>query len=150
MTNLTQQEIQLLKELNLDQSPTNLQAQIQEILDGQFELSEQLPVEELFADEPNSKSSFIPTSPLEFSAEATAVLVAGAGLWRYYHRQDNPNPNASLYDIKEFFQGSNISGKMNSRSQDEVYTSLINGLRTAQKTLEVKIQPKVYQYGFLK
>jgi hypothetical protein len=39
---------------------------------------------------------------------------------------------------------------MNAKSADETYTVLIATLRGALKTLTVKIQPKVYEYGFLK
>jgi hypothetical protein len=88
--------------------------------------------------------------PLEFSSEATAVFDAGRELWRYYHSQKEPNTNASLYDIREYFQGRNPQGRMNSRSTDETYTQLIANLRDALKVLADKIKPKVYEYGFLK
>ncbi|MDR1837956.1 MAG: hypothetical protein LBQ93_00015, partial [Treponema sp.] len=67
----------------------------------------------------------------------------------YYHSQPSANVNASLNDIKEFFQGRNDSGKMNNKSGDDTYNALIGDLRTALKTLALKIQPKVYEYGFL-
>ena len=38
---------------------------------------------------------------------------------------------------------------MNSKSGDDTYTVLISELRTALKTLAQKIEPKVYEYGFL-
>jgi hypothetical protein len=38
----------------------------------------------------------------------------------------------ALYDIREYFQGRNDKGRMNSRSSDETYTLLISDLR--QKT----------------
>lgn len=41
-------------------------------------------------------------------------------------------------------------GRMNAKSTDERYTELIGNLRSALKTLAKKIEPKVYQYGFLK
>lgn len=95
---------------------------------------------------------------LEFSAEAKAVFDAGRELWRYYHAQKFPslngqgayNPNASLYDIREYFQGRNDKGRMNARSTDETYTQLIANLRDTLKVLADKIKPKVYEYGFLK
>lgn len=59
-------------------------------------------------------------------------------------------PNASLYDIREFFQGRNAKGRMNSKSTDDKYTSLIGQLRDKLKLLADKITPKVYEYGFLK
>jgi len=39
---------------------------------------------------------------------------------------------------------------MNSESSDARYTQLITTLRRKLKTLAAQIEPKVYQYGFLK
>ena len=89
------------------------------------------------------------TSP-KFSDEAKAVFDAGRELWTYYHAQPNNNVNASLYDIREHFQGRNDKGKMNNKSQDETYTILISNLRARLKDLAKKIEPKVYAYEFLK
>jgi len=86
---------------------------------------------------------------LKFSDEAKAVFKAGKKLWQYYHFQPTANVNASLYDIREFFQGRDDSGKMNNSSGDEKYNELIGDLRSALKALSLKIQPKVYEYGFL-
>jgi hypothetical protein len=58
--------------------------------------------------------------------------------------------NASFYDIREFFQGRKDSGAMNTSSKDEIYNALLAALRNALKTLMAKIQPNVYEYGFLK
>jgi very-short-patch-repair endonuclease len=60
------------------------------------------------------------------------------------------NPNASLYDIREYFQGRNAKGNMNMTSSDETYNQLIKNLREKLEILATKIQPKVYEYGFLK
>ena len=90
------------------------------------------------------------TTPLEFSAEAKAVFDAGRELWKYYHLQPNCNVNASLYDIREHFQGRSAAGKMNNKSKDETYSLLITDLRNKLKELAQKIAPKVYEYGFLK
>lgn len=87
---------------------------------------------------------------LKFSPEATAVFDAGRELWRYYHKQPNCNVNASLYDIREHFQGRNDKGKMNNKSDDAHYMQLIGDLRVQLKLLAKKIEPKVYEYGFLK
>jgi hypothetical protein len=87
---------------------------------------------------------------LEFSTEAKAVFSAGKALWTYYHKQPNCNVNASLYDIREYFQERNTTGKMNSKSTDEVYTKLIAELRDSLAILAKKIEPKVYEYGFLR
>lgn len=96
----------------------------------------------------------IRTTPLEFSAEAQAVFEAGRNLWKYYHSQKfipgTYNPNASLYDIKEYFQGRNEKGKMNNKSNDEIYNELIACLRKKLQTLADKIEPKVYEYRFLR
>jgi hypothetical protein len=88
--------------------------------------------------------------PLMFSAEAQAVFAAGKTLWQYYHSQSDTNTNASLYDIREHFQGRNDAGKMNNKSEDEDYMKCIKRLREALHVLETKLQPKVYEYGFLK
>ena len=94
--------------------------------------------------------NLIPSAPLVFSSEAQAVFDAGRELWRYYMKQENSNPNASLYDIREHFQGRNDKGKMNNNSSDETYTQLIGKLREALKVLAEKITPKVFEYGFLR
>jgi hypothetical protein len=94
----------------------------------------------------------------EFFAEAQAVFDAGRELWHYYHSSFNNgihplaayNVNASLYDIREHFQGRNDKGKMNNKSADEKYNELIDSLRNKLKILTEKIEPKVYEYGFLK
>ncbi|MDR1551951.1 MAG: hypothetical protein LBS69_00610, partial [Prevotellaceae bacterium] len=88
--------------------------------------------------------------PLVFSPEAQAVFDAGRELWKYYFKQPKVNVNASLYDIREYFQGRNDKGKMNNRSEDEKYNELIGNLRNKLKILAEKIEPKVYEYGFLK
>ncbi len=85
-----------------------------------------------------------------FSEEATAVFDAGRELWKYYHSQPNVNPNASYYDIREYFQGRNDKGRMNSKSDDEKYMELISELRNQLNFLADKIKPKIYEYGFLK
>jgi len=88
--------------------------------------------------------------PLKFSKEAKAVFDAGRELWIYYHKQPNCNVNASLYDIREHFQGRNQAGKMNNKSSDETYTKLIGVLREKINWLAEKIEPKVYEFEFLK
>ena len=96
--------------------------------------------------------------PLRFSDEAKAVFDAGRELYKYYHKTIPHNAslsgaggiNASLYDIREHFQGRNDKGKMNNKSQDETYTTLLSKLRESLKILAKKIEPKVYEYGFLK
>ncbi len=90
------------------------------------------------------------TTALEFSPEAAAVFDAGRELWKYYHSKPGINVNASLYDIREHFQGRNPAGKMNNKSEDEHYMQLITALRDKLKLLAKKIEPKVYEYGFLK
>lgn len=114
-------------------------------------------MQDLFAEQDfqtTDDSSFTLTEPLEFSQEAHAVLDAGRELWRYYHKQAGANPNASYYDIKMHFQGTKTtkSGKvqMNSTSEDATYNTLIANLRQAMKGLAAHIEPKIYEYGFLK
>ncbi len=109
-----------------------------------------------------NKESFIPTKPMEFSIEAQNVLNAAKALYIYYHQMAGDVgtawkindkieylPNAALYDIKEFFQGRNEKGRMNAKSEDLKYTELLNDLKNAQKILAQKIEPKIYEYGFL-
>ena len=93
--------------------------------------------------------SFVPSAPLLFSPEATAVFDAGRELWRYYHAQPDANPNASYYDIRARFQGRNNKGKMNAKSDDAEYMRLLGALKEAMEVLRQRIVPKVYEYGFL-
>ena len=92
--------------------------------------------------------------PLIFTPQATAVMDAGRELWRYYHSMVDSNPNASLYDIKMYFQGTKVlkNGKiqMKNDSDDVKYTQLFNKLRTEIKGLATCIEPKIFKYGFLK
>ena len=88
------------------------------------------------------------------SDAARAVLEAGCELWRYYHKQPKANPNASYYDIRKFFQGVKVDAKgkekMNATSGDADYNERLAALKQVMKELTAKIQPKVYEYGFLK
>ncbi|MCL2038832.1 MAG: hypothetical protein FWG85_00200 [Bacteroidetes bacterium] len=102
------------------------------------------------------KNGTIPSPKREFSKEATAVFDAGRELWKYYHSVANDNPfsrskynaNASLYDIREYFQGRK-NNRMLTKSDDEHYKDLLNNLKKTLDILASKIEPKVYQYGFL-
>ena len=111
--------------------------------------SETKKEDDLFGNAPEN-TALVPTAPMVFSTEAKAVFDAGRALWRYYHAQPGANPNAAFYDIREFFQGRDSRGRMNADSSDETYTALIAALRTALKTLAKRIEPKVYEYGFLR
>ena len=101
----------------------------------------------LFENKVNSENK-----PLVFSDEATAVFDAGRELWKYYHNQNDIdiNVNASFYEIRSYFQGTNAQGRMNARSEDATYTKLIGDLRNKLSVLADKIKPKVYEYEFLK
>ncbi len=94
--------------------------------------------------------------PLEFSLCASKVFDAGREIYCHYHTQASTNrhynANASLYDIKEFFQGRNAQGKLNlpAKAKDEYYKQLYANLQDALKDLAKEIQPKVYEYGFLR
>ena len=113
-------------------------------------------VADAFAEPAINKSLCDGTKPLILSDQAKAVMDAGRGLWRYYHQQPiaKEKPNASFYDIRLYFQGTKTtkSGKlqMNTESDDPTYTALIADLRQKQKELAKQIEPKVYEYGFLK
>ena len=91
--------------------------------------------------------NFAPLSHL--SADARAVLDAGRNLWRYYHQQPEANPDASYYDIRRHFQGTDPKGRMNPDSRDAKYMRLWADLKEAEKRLASHIEPKVYAYGFL-
>ncbi len=147
---LTPQEIHLLLDLGLDSNSPTIATQIQELIDPT-----QDTLLDLFPD--HYQNDLTPSTPLEFSPDAQNVFDAGRELWRYYHSVNGDtmvaathNVNASLYDIREYFQGRNEGGKMNNKSADEKYSQLITNLRDALKVLGLKIQPKVYEYGFLK
>ena len=115
----------------------------------------------------------------EFSPEAKDVFDAWRELWKYYHEnaeesvkeplsslRDSPLlnkeragvrfaptgylVNASLYEIREYFQWRNDKWKMNNKSDDEKYMELIWNLREKLKILWDKIAEKVYEYEFLK
>lgn len=92
---------------------------------------------------------------IEFSLEAQELLKAGKELFKYYHTHSEDKDylvNASLYDIKEFFQGRDEKGRMKlpSQAKDEYYKALLSDLNTALNTLAKKLEPKIYEYGFLK
>ncbi|HEC1809645.1 TPA: hypothetical protein R1719_001574 [Campylobacter lari] len=92
---------------------------------------------------------------VEFSNEAKELLKAGKELFKYYHTHKEKAGylvNASLYDIKEFFQGRDEKGKMNmpSKAKDEHYKILLSDLNLALNVLAKKIEPKIYEYGFLR
>jgi len=122
------------------------------------------PQNKLFNDE--ELLNFIPKKALIFSEEAKWLFKAGLELFRYYHQVAsdeqseqsllNPhlpyNVNASLLDIKEFFQGRSTSGKLNGPKQakDEHYKLLLGNLNSKLLNLAKKIEPKIYEYGFLK
>ena len=89
----------------------------------------------------------------EFSPEAKDVFEAWKKLWTYYHENCNNSDytaNASLYEIREYFQWRNDKWKMNNKSDDEKYNELIWNLREKLKILWDKIAEKVYEYEFLK
>ena len=88
------------------------------------------------------------------SKEAKAVFNAGKALWKYYQRtiqlDDKALVDASLYEIREYFKGRDEKGRMKSKATDERFNELDSELRASLKKLAEKIQPKVYEYGFLK
>ncbi|MDR1861013.1 MAG: hypothetical protein LBR06_08870 [Bacteroidales bacterium] len=92
-------------------------------------------------------------APRQFSEAASAVFEAGRVLWRYYHTTaavGDYNVNASLYDIREYFQRRDSTGRMNNASNDARYMELIINLRSKLQRLAAQIESKVYEYGFLK
>lgn len=92
---------------------------------------------------------------IEFSLEAQELLKVGKELFKYYHTHSEDKDylvNASLYDIKEFFQGRDEKGRMKlpSQAKDEHYKALLSDLNTALNALAKKLESKIYEYGFLK
>ncbi|WP_082334220.1 nucleoside 5-triphosphatase RdgB (dHAPTP, dITP,XTP-specific), partial [Helicobacter heilmannii] len=77
---------------------------------------------------------------------------AGQDLYTKYHPQEDSDPNASLYDIKEFFSGRNAKGKLKpaSKAKDAHYKMLYAQLKEVLEALAQALQPKVYAYGFLR
>jgi hypothetical protein len=98
---------------------------------------------------PENKMGVYDHKVIVFSQEATDVFNTSRELWKYYHSQKDINVNASLYDIREYFQGRNDKGRMNSRSNDEKYMELMGNLRQKLNLLSDKIAPKVYEHEFL-
>jgi len=86
--------------------------------------------------------------PLQFSNEAKSVFNAGRELWLYYNSYNATIPNASLYDIREFFQGRNEQGRMNAKSDDKKYTELIGELRNNLNLLADKRNQKCTNMNF--
>lgn len=100
----------------------------------------------------DDQKTLIPTEPIQFSPEAQAVMNAGRELWIYYMTKKDDlkfNVNASYYDIRRYFQGTDDKGRMNPESKDETYMRLWGNIKDALKVLAKKIEPKVYLYGFL-
>ena len=86
---------------------------------------------------------------IKFSKTAQDVLDSARNLYSYYHSKSDSNPNASYYDIREYFQGRNDKGNLNVSSEDETYNQLISDLKEKHKLLSREIEPKIYEYGFL-
>ena len=86
---------------------------------------------------------------IKFSKTAKDVLDSARNLYSYYHSKSDSNPNASYYDIREYFQGRNDKGNLNVSSEDETYNQLISDLKEKHKLLSREIEPKIYEYGFL-
>jgi len=108
----------------------------------------------------NAKEDFQSTFMSDFlkkhkklSDEAKAVFEAGKALWKYYHKSIQTTKkalvDASLYEIREYFKGRDEKGRMKTKSTDERFNELDAELRSKLKILAEKIQPKVYEYGFL-
>ena len=112
-------------------------------------LTERKDSDTLF-EQSGSNNAAIDNGAVRFSPEAQAVYDAGRELWRYYHAQDGAVADASFYDIRRYFQGTDDKGRMKNGSTDAQYTALIAALREKQKALAARIDTKVYEYGFLR
>ena len=113
------------------------------------------------AKEVDAKDNFHSTFMSDFlntrkklSKEAKAVFATGKALWKYYHQTIKTARravvDASLYEIREYFKGRDEKGRMKTKASDERFNELDAKLRSALKVLALKIQPKVYEYGFLR
>ncbi len=89
------------------------------------------------------------SSPIKFSNEAKAVFSSAREVWRLYHSEPDAMPDASFYEIREHFQGRNPRGVMNPDSDNAEYMRLMEIFKSAYKQLSEKIEPKIYEYGFL-
>ena len=102
----------------------------------------------------DTQNSLLPIKPYRIldhlSPEAKAVYEVGLKIWRYYHSKSNANPDASLYDIKEYFKGRDENGRLRQKSSDETFNALMEELKEALERLAEKIAEKAYEYGFLK
>jgi len=121
-----------------------------DFINGKIKIKTEQNASELPFEPTPSEQKYYPKR--KFSPEAQAVFDAGRELWRYYHSQKyDVNPNASLYDIREYFQGRNPkTQRMNNTSTDQKYNELMRVLREKLKILADKIAEKVYLHGFLK
>jgi len=54
-----------------------------------------------------------------------------------------------LYDIRESFKGRTDSGRLNAKSDNPRFTELDTILREKIDILAEKIEPKIFEYGFL-
>lgn len=99
----------------------------------------------------NGDTHYLPTKKLKFAKNARLALDAAKNIWRYYNRQNSKaDPNAALYDIKAYFQTSDLTtGKMANFSEDEEYNKLMAVFRHSMRQLALDIIPKVYEHGFL-
>jgi uncharacterized protein YozE (UPF0346 family) len=88
--------------------------------------------------------------PEILSPAARDAYNAGLAVWRYYFSRNPENQNASFYDIKEFFKGRQPAGRMNIKSDDGEFNELESALSAALSALAAEIEPKVYEYGFLR
>lgn len=93
----------------------------------------------------------VPIKKLIFSNTASIVFAAAKNIWIYYnHKNINANPNASLYDIKLYFQDNELATvRLSGFSNDKEYNNLMKTLKKSLYHLSLEIIPKVYEHGFL-
>ncbi len=88
---------------------------------------------------------------ITFSSEAKNVLDCGKELWKLYMKQNPQNVDAGLYEIKEYFCGRTDKGILKTTSDwSNKYNELMADLKAACKVLAAKIEPKIYELGFLR
>lgn len=96
-------------------------------------------------------SSNFPTKKLVFSNKAINVINSARNLWKYYFSNNNIiNHNASLYDLRLYFQGiDKTTNRLNITSSNSTYNSLLLDLRNNINSLTLDIIPKIYEHKFL-
>lgn len=77
-----------------------------------------------------------------------AIMLTGCFSIARYQANVRPDTVSASPTLKGKYRLARIL--LNTTSGDATYNSLLASLRTAHKALAAQIEPKVYEYGFLK